>query len=354
MFGFSIYLDSSVSNKKEYINKMIEGGFKGVFTSLQIPEENSENYLKNIRELGNVCKQNNLNLTVDISDTTLSKLNISLLDNSFFEEIGITTVRIDAGISNETIALASQHLKIALNASTISEKDLKELENENANFNNLEAWNNYYPHPNTGIGKNFLLKKMKMFHNHNVKFFAFIPGDNNLRQPLFCGLPTLEEQRYAAPFYNLLELISMGVDSIYIGDEGLSKNSEYQIKQYLQNNIMVFYLNQYDANYEKWIFKKHRNRADCPEDVFRSAESRLWDIPDLPPENCSERIKGSVTIDNLLYGRYAGEIQIVKKNLPSDKKVNVIAHICNRDIPLLNFANENQKIIFKSIKESEY
>lgn len=39
MFGFSVYLNKDLSSEnKAYINNMKQGGFQGVFTSIQIPE----------------------------------------------------------------------------------------------------------------------------------------------------------------------------------------------------------------------------------------------------------------------------------------------------------------------------
>lgn len=43
MFGFSVYLNSDLSHEdRAYIGNMKQGGFQGVFTSIQIPEENQE------------------------------------------------------------------------------------------------------------------------------------------------------------------------------------------------------------------------------------------------------------------------------------------------------------------------
>lgn len=50
----------------------------------------------------------------------------------------------------------------------------------------------------------------------------------------------------------------------------------------------------------------------------------------------TERKTGSITIDNQLYGRYQGEIQIVKKDLCADTKVNVVGHVIETDLPLLS------------------
>ena len=43
------------------------------------------------------------------------------------------------------------------------------------------------------------------------------------------------------------------------------------------------------------------------------------------------RKKGSITIDNELYGRYAGEMQIATHDLPVDEKVNVVGMVVEED-----------------------
>lgn len=44
------------------------------------------------------------------------------------------------------------------------------------------------------------------------------------------------------------------------------------------------------------------------------------------------RKKGSITIDNELYGRYAGEMQVAINDLSVDEKVNVVGMVVEEDI----------------------
>ena len=47
----------------------------------------------------------------------------------------------------------------------------------------------------------------------------------------------------------------------------------------------------------------------------------------MAPKICVERSMGAITIDNENYGRYTGEIQIIRSYLKADDRVNVIGHI---------------------------
>src|SRR5699024_1506552 len=69
----------------------------------------------------------------------------------------------------------------------------------------------------------------------------------------------------------------------------------------------------------------------------------------LKPENCVERLAGSITIDNDKYLRYQGEIQITVNDLPADEKVNVLGRVIDEDCPLLNKIKGNQKFMIERV-----
>ena len=43
----------------------------------------------------------------------------------------------------------------------------------------------------------------------------------------------------------------------------------------------------------------------------------------MEPQNCTERRRGSITVDNKLYGRYSGELMLMREDLKADDRVNV-------------------------------
>ena len=70
-------------------------------------------------------------------------------------------------------------------------------------------------------------------------------------------------------------------------------------------------------------------RPDSPQGMVRFQESRAYAKagPPAEPAGCGVRLRGSVTMDNRLYGRYSGEIQLVRQDLPADGRVNVIGRV---------------------------
>ncbi len=45
------------------------------------------------------------------------------------------------------------------------------------------------------------------------------------------------------------------------------------------------------------------------------------------PSHCILRERGAITMDNAGYGRYSGEIQMIRSSLKADGRVNVIGHV---------------------------
>ena len=52
-----------------------------------------------------------------------------------------------------------------------------------------------------------------------------------------------------------------------------------------------------------------------------------------------------------MYGRYQGELQIVKKPLLADERVNVIGKVSENSIKLLDFIKEGTKFKFVGVEE---
>lgn len=92
-------------------------------------------------------------------------------------------------------------------------------------------------------------------------------------------------------------------------------------------------------------------RSDSPKQVLRLLESRLYATPGqkISPQHTVSRHRGSITLDNENYLRYSGEVQILKKDLEADDRVNVIGQV--NDLDLLNRCLPGMKL--KLIKEKQ-
>lgn len=350
--GFSIFLTENLQTEtKTYIKKMAEHGFKGVFTSLHIPEENPSLYSSRLRELGKICQEYNLDLMVDISGEALQKAGFSFQQMNQLIELGVTGLRMDYHISNAQIAELSHQIKIGLNASTITMKDIDELITEQANFKSLEAWHNYYPRPNTALDRQWYEEKNKWLKTYGFTIQAFVPGDYQLRGPLYEGLPTLEEHRHVHPLAAMLDL-RKSTDLIYVGDGGLSNHVMKQFKHYLINEEILLEVDAYDPQID-YVIGLHVNRQDEARDVLRSADARFRPVKQIKAISPRLREIGAVTIDNEEYKRYQGEIQIIKRQLPEDRKVNVVGRVIRQDRPLIQKITGGQKFRIVSVNKND-
>lgn len=348
MLGISAYLTTESMNKQEYyFKKVSEKGFTSIFTSLHIPEANPAVYKERLQELGQLAQKYGMELMADISPKSLQYLGYTW-DN--VEEIlhwGVTGLRIDYGIEDEKIAHLSKKMKVALNASTLTEEGLEKLKHAGLDFSNTEAWHNFYPRPETGLGLENLQERNKWLQQKGLATMAFIPGDEKLRGPLFKGLPTLEDHRCFSPFAAYMDLKEAGfVDKILVGDVELSDASLEQFSA-MQEGFFLLRAKAYaDRELTDVLTTIQTNRFDEARDCIRSMESRQYGLMghrQMKPFNTIDRETGSITIDNEKYGRYQGEIQITKRSLNSDEKVNVIGKVIEDDIPLLPYLKGGRK-----------
>ncbi|MBE7104786.1 DUF871 domain-containing protein [Bacillus cereus] len=346
MIGVSIYLSKErVEKQEQWLKTVKENGFSSIFTSLHIPEDDPNTYKELIQILGEQAMKYEMELMVDVSPKSLHHLGMTYENVEELVEWGITGLRMDYGIAPKEIARVSHKMKVALNASTITESFWKELLVESIRVDHVEAWHNFYPRPETGLAKSFLKKQNKYLHECGIKTMAFIPGDGVKRGPLFEGLPTLEKHRYMRPLEAYLELIQeCDVDKVLIGDISGSLESVQEIAMARNGIIPVRYesfIN--ESEVLKVVEQVHTNRLDPARDVIRSVESREENKVVLQPMNTISRKRGSITIDNELYGRYAGEMQVVINDLPTDEKVNVVGMVVEEDMSLLPYIGAGKK-----------
>ncbi|MFP7492391.1 MupG family TIM beta-alpha barrel fold protein [Terribacillus saccharophilus] len=338
MLGISVYLQESI--EEENIRRFHEAGFRSLFTSLHIPEEDASAYRTKLQLLGSIASGLDMELIADISTASMEKLGLDWNSAEIVLDWGVTGLRIDYGIEDDVIIRLSHKMEVALNASTLTEEHLQKLISRGLHTDNTEVWHNFYPRPETGLARRDFLAKNLLFQTHGLKVQAFVPGDRNRRGPLHLGLPTLERHRTYGTFAAYAELKAYNVDKVLIGDPDVTDETLMQLKETSHTITLRARIHGGMTEAHHLLEKGTHNRPDRARDVIRSEESRLSGIfqdVKVEPFNCIERTEGSITIDNDLYMRYKGEIQITRRNLPQDDKVNVIGKIVPEDLPLLNY-----------------
>ena len=355
--GISIFtgMKYTLEENVTFIKRSKGLGFDNIFTSLHIPEANYEKAIEEFKVIVALANNLNMHITADISPRAFAFLGVDMNNLKAIKDMGIYAVRVDFGFSPQEISNFTHNkcdLKIEINASTITERFFNELEKYNPNYEMLTACHNYYPRLNTGISIETFNKKNQMLQKRNMKISSFIPSLVNKRAPIFEGLPTLEKHRFFDPYVSAKELFALDMENVIFGDS-IPSDDELKSVGEIDENVLEFRitLNQCSLIEKKIIFGAiHENRPDCAEDVIRSTNSRVGiNCGDViyPHDNISRTI-GSITIDNKDYLRYSGELQILKKTLPPDNRVNVVGNIYADDLVLLKYIDDETK--FKLIQ----
>ncbi len=347
MLGISIYLQDT-ENISEFVTQAHTNGFSTIFSSLHIPEESKIDYRERLAELGKLARAHQMKLILDISENALHKIGLQFETAEQIRDFGVTGLRIDYGIGAHPVATMSHKIAIYLNASTIDQDLLDKLNAQGANMKQIEAFHNYYPKPETGLSDAFFQEKNTFLKKNGMRISAFVPGDAAKRHPLFEGLPTLEKHRYKPPYAATLELFSLGIDDVYVGDPALdSTHLEFwrELSKHQTVSLLGILADEVPAEIRAHLERGDQNRMDEARDLIRLEESRI-SLSNLAPapKNTSPRKRGAITMDNQNYGRYAGEIDIAKFDLPANEKINVIGQIDDHYIDCLPFIQAGRKV----------
>lgn len=343
--GFSLYL-STFDKVKNQISAA-EAADTLVFTSLHISEEIDEDYIPKVIEMLKFLKSKKYRIIADVSKRSLEAFDVKSLQE-LKEKLELDILRIDYGFSEEEISEFAIENSVGINASLIRSDNVSNFKD---NKKEVYAMHNFYPRPETGLDNEQFKELNDLIKKEGIKTLAFIPGDLIKRGPIHQGLPTLEEHREASAYAAFIDLyVKYKVDYIFIGDGIISKEEEEYINLFIKERIFTIPLILKDSS-KILDNMKYTIRGDSPKDLLRLQESREYSTfgEHIEKENTGSRPIGSVTIDNHLYARYSGEIQILGKNLPKDDRVNVIGYIPERYHLLLQNINNYDKIKFKEI-----
>ncbi len=353
--GISIYpgLDNSYEENIQLIDSASQKGITRLFTSFHIPETDKTRFKNETGRLLQFARKRDMEIISDVSPATLKLLGMDRLHLSAMQLLGIRTLRLDFGYSIDEIAALSrnpQHIRIQLNASTITARMLNALLRQKADFSNMDALHNFYPREGTGLGEETLVRKTAMLHKAGIHVGAFVPSQFRRRSPLRAGLPTLEMHREYSLSLAARHLAAIGIDSIFISDS-LPSKAELQTLSQIRENQVTMHARLYTKDPVQISLLQHTftSRIDEARDAVRSQESRALISGRILPENTRVRPYGAVTIDNKDYMRYMGELQIIKRPQPADKRTNVVAQIENDECFLINYIIPGKKFAFEFI-----
>ena len=323
MKGISIFpgLDYSIRENVNYMERAFRNGIEYIFTSVHIPEADRKRVKDEFDIILTEAEKRKMKVIVDISK--------GFFDEFCWEDRRIYALRLDFGFNDNEIVQLSHKYNIQLNASTVTEDWMKRLMESGLNVSNLTVCHNYYPRNNTGISLELLTERNRFFKEAGLKITAFVPGGEFRRGPLYEGLPTVESHRNVHILACAQELLYAGTDIIIIGDS-MASEKELEALGKLENGkwlLPVLLFEKAKEIYKGFLIQEHTQRTDVSDDTLRS--EKIYKDKTVEVFNTGIRAAGTVTIDNKHYGRYAGSLQIVKKELSADYRVNVLGFVCD-------------------------
>ena len=332
----------TVKDTCAYLEMLAKNRIKYLFVSAHMPEMKKD-FSGELKEILDKAHSLGMQVSIDVSRP--------MMDNFTIPE-GIT-LRLDWGFSDEEMVELSQHQKLELNASVVSKEKLEKLVFLGLNTNNVVMSHNFYPKKGTGLSLEETQRRNEMFHALGFTVQGFIPSSNMKRPPCYDGLPTVEAMRYQDTIDNVIEARLLGFDIISFGDAYASeeeiKEANRKVKEDSHNFIEVP-IAIYDdvTDIEKaQLLAQQSYRIDAAGSFIRCG---LRSTKDIEHKGISDRIKGSITIDNKLYGRYQGEVCLQKEYMTSDQRVNVVGYSVASQY-ILDAIKPGTKFRYRIVKE---
>lgn len=359
--GISIYPEHSTLEKdKAYLDLAAKYGFKRVFTCLLSVNKPREEIKEEFSELIGHANSLGMSVIVDVAPSVFENLGISYDDLSFFKEIGAAGFRLDNGFDGSVEANMThnpQGLMVELNAGDTTYY-IDQIMCNLPDTSKLIACYNFYPQRYTGLGINRFIEAGMKMKKYNINLAAFVSSqEKNTYGPwdVYEGLCTLEQHRDLPIDAQARHLAATGiVDDIiianaYASEEELKSLSSLDFSK-LELGIV---LNEGLSDVEKEIIFNypHHVRPDMPEYMARSTMPRVvYKDESISQKHTQPLKRGDVVVLNDNYGHYKGELHIILKDMPADERKNVVGHLPEYELCMLDYVQPRVRFKFKEVK----
>ncbi len=352
---------------ERYMEEAAGAGFDEVFLSLHLPEFTVSEQLELLCDVAGKARALGQSLTVDVGGGQLEEL---LASENYCEQIrqaGVDFIRLDYGYTMEQVRGIWKRWAVkgfVLNASTYSEEELVSMQREflavDENIQ-LRACHNYYPRPESGLSYHFFLQQNEIFYRLGIPVYSCIPDDENPRGPVREGLPTVETHRRMGLEQVVRQLAASPANTgLMAADEYFAPEKLVRIRRaaeeerrLLERSLESSLESPQESSQERILelaffpaegateeelglvyAGTHHIRYDSNDQVLRSQSSRQMSeyAGQVAPRPACPRPAGTVTVDNSLYGRYSGEVEIVMEDLPADRRVNCVGQAAEEDL----------------------
>ena len=356
--GVSIYPEkSSIEEIFAYLKEMSEIGAKRIFSCLLSVRKPANEIKEEFTKIHDYAKSLGYEIILDVNPSVFKELGVSYTDLKFFHDIHADGIRMDGGFSGFEEALMTYNpygLKVEINMSS-STHTIDTIMDYQPNRYQLCACHNFYPHDYTGLDLDFFLKCSEKFRHYGLRTAAFIGSlekDAYGPWPTTDGLCTLEMHRHMPIDIQLKHLVALDmIDDIIIANCYPSAAEKEALKHVSLDvvNFKVELEPNIPETEKKIVLEElHLNRGDLNPYMIRSSQSRVkyrghhFDVfhaPDMIH-------RGDVLIDSSEYGTYAGELQVALQDMKNCGRTNVVGHIREEELFILDSLKPWQKFRF--------
>ncbi|MGR6743136.1 MupG family TIM beta-alpha barrel fold protein [Microbacterium arborescens] len=320
---FSIYPTDAAATRRAVIDQVLataprpapagSGDERMLFTSLHMVDTGE------LAAFGEVLRaahdDDGVTFCADVSPVALEHVVAGDEGWGWLSRRGITALRLDYGFGADEIRRVAEAsgCRIAVNASTVDAAFLDELAGLP-----VWGWHNFYPRPETGLTASFLVTQSRLFLDRGMPVLAFIPGEGELRAPLHLGLPTLEEQRHRNAWRSYVQLRRLVPEAVVVCAEGVVADDHADwIAQFEATGTVTLPVVGLDAAASVLLERPWRLRVEDAAAAFRLDETRGGIRPSRT-RNADSRERGSLQVDLDAYGRYRGEVHLMRTDRPLD------------------------------------
>ena len=230
-------------------------------------------------------------LIADVGPRTCDLLGLERIED--LRDLGLEYLRLDYGFSAQRVAELSGVFRIVVNASTVSSDEIASWCEAGADVTRFAACHNFYPKPYTGLALEDIARVNLRLAALGFEIMAFVPGDANVRGPVFEGL---RRSRHSAVARQRLLSICLSLHMAPIATLCWPATPIFPMRA--GRSLLMFPPDTWTCNaslsgYAYVRGQIHHDRPDSSTLIFRSQESRttLKRIPCrwMPVPACHER-----------------------------------------------------------------
>lgn len=340
--GTAVYcgIGASIEAIEEHLAQAAKVGINAVFTSLQLPESNKEELLRDFPRMAEIAHRYGMIVDSDVGGRSAKLFGLDLHDFAAFKQLGVDYVRLDYGYTDEQTAEASHNkegLTIELNASSkVTGEWLAKLISLGIDRERVHFCHNYYPMRYTGLTVEQMVERNSIIHSHGFRVGGFLAAQSHHRMACGLGLPTLERHRNMSVFTAAQEAFLLGLDDLFFGDD-FADAKELKTLAEAEPGVVTLRIQPFvEGEIMDWLLGRELDQTQCGlEMILRSNFDHSVYPGDCDQTISFERHRGDVTICKSRLLRYKGEIQLARKDLPLDPDMGLIGRIVDEDLPLL-------------------